>query len=214
MIKIGLTQFLILILLSNFAICEESLGKAEEELKRLEATLKSCQEEVQRLEGIILELREKLAMVEKTSPLGEEREKEAKLKSNMHTLQLAAEDFSTLADGAYPVDINISIEKTTPSARGDQRSIADAYPHDPAKGYQINSSEKGLLPGKGRFTNPYDPNGPALATSLVDPPVWLDSMIGVVWYVPIEVGKSGARGYKIYGAGEKGLLKLILMGQE
>jgi len=35
----------------------------------------------------------------------QKRAKEASVKNNMHTLQLAAEDFSTLSEGYYPIDL-------------------------------------------------------------------------------------------------------------
>lgn len=206
----GAFILLLLMLVSSPIKVEGNPEKGEKELTRLREEVVALREEVSRLLKVLRELQERLSQFESRTPEGEARKKEAQLKSNMHTLQLFVEDFSTLADGFYPPDINTSVEKTTPYAKGTLRSLADAWPHDPAKGDQINSTGKGLLPGKGHFKNPYNPYGPAVATSLIDPPTWLDSMIGVVWYVPVDVMGSGARGYKIYGAGEKGLLDLVL----
>jgi prepilin-type N-terminal cleavage/methylation domain-containing protein len=53
------------------------------------------------------------------------RAKEASTKSNMHTVQLTAEDFSTLADGAYPVDLSITVEEACSNCIGDLRNIAE-----------------------------------------------------------------------------------------
>ncbi len=53
------------------------------------------------------------------------RAKEASTKSNMHTLQLTAEDFSTLADGAYPTSLAIEVEEACANCVGDERNIAE-----------------------------------------------------------------------------------------
>jgi hypothetical protein len=206
----GIFILLVLILVSSSIKVGGTPDKAEEELKRLRSDVIALREEVNRLKEVIRELQERLSSYEAASPVGQARKKESKLKSNMHTLQLVVEDFSTLADGAYPLDINSTVEKVNNWSKGDLRSISDAYPHDPAKGDQINKTGNALLPEKGNFVNPFNPTGPAVATSFVDPPTWLVSMIGVVWYVPIEVKDAQVLGYKIYGAGEKGLLDLIL----
>ena len=55
----------------------------------------------------------------------QKRAKEASVKNNMHTLQLAAEDFSTLTEGIYAFDCAEQVGTITLVA-GDIRSIAGA----------------------------------------------------------------------------------------
>jgi prepilin-type N-terminal cleavage/methylation domain-containing protein len=55
----------------------------------------------------------------------QKRAKEASVKNNMHTLQLAAEDFSTLTEGIYATDASTQVGVITGNA-GDLRSIAGA----------------------------------------------------------------------------------------
>ncbi|UCD05968.1 MAG: type II secretion system protein [candidate division WOR-3 bacterium] len=55
----------------------------------------------------------------------QKRAKEASVKNNMHTLQLAAEDFSTLTEGIYAVDCAEQVGTIT-GVLGDLRSIAGA----------------------------------------------------------------------------------------
>ena len=55
----------------------------------------------------------------------QKRAKEASVKNNMHTLQLAAEDFSTLTEGIYATDCATQVGVITGDA-ADLRSIAGA----------------------------------------------------------------------------------------
>lgn len=55
----------------------------------------------------------------------QKRAKEASVKNNMHTLQLAAEDFSTLTEGVYAAACGVQVGAITLDA-ADVRSIAGA----------------------------------------------------------------------------------------
>jgi Tfp pilus assembly protein PilE len=50
---------------------------------------------------------------------------EAQTRTNMHTLQLTAEDFATLANGVYPTGLYIEVEEACPACTGDKRNIAE-----------------------------------------------------------------------------------------
>lgn len=61
------------------------------------------------------------------------RAKDASVKSNMHTIQLAAEDFSTITEGTYPSDCGTTIGQVrstlfggTDPLAGDPRSLCGA----------------------------------------------------------------------------------------
>jgi hypothetical protein len=53
------------------------------------------------------------------------RAREAEVITNMHTLQLTAEDFATLANGYYPTGLSITVEETCWTCVGDLRNIAE-----------------------------------------------------------------------------------------
>lgn len=61
----------------------------------------------------------------------QKRAKEASVKNNMHTIQLAIEDFATLSEGFYPIDLAQTV--TAACAMGANLSaVADAEPLAPA----------------------------------------------------------------------------------
>jgi prepilin-type N-terminal cleavage/methylation domain-containing protein len=114
------------------------------------------------------------------------RAKEASTKSNMHTLQLTAEDFSTLADGAYPVDMPVTVEEACANCVGDLRNIAETY--------LTPFGNDALLPDN--LKNPFTGS----ADALVD-----DDAIGVsgrVNYFEFNAqNANAANGYSIRGVG-------------
>lgn len=145
------------------------------------------------------------------------RAKEASLKSNMHTLQLAAEDFSTMAEGAYPATINATVGQVvqelgyTPpvSAPTVTLSLVGTGTSDPVTGGEISASEDGLLPSGLR--NPMDSARPAVGTwNEGGKPQWSRDTVGMVWYVPVDAKGHSAKGYEIYGVGAKDILTLVL----
>lgn len=144
------------------------------------------------------------------------RAKEASLKSNMHTVQLAVEDFSTMAEGLYPATINATVAEVlqvqgySPPASATQ-SIAGPNTGDPATGSQIGVSQDALVPSN--FTNPMhrDPRKAALGTLTRSGGLyWSKERVGMVWYVPIGVKEKSAAAYEIYGVGTEEILALVL----
>jgi prepilin-type N-terminal cleavage/methylation domain-containing protein len=71
----------------------------------------------------------------------QDRARESSVKSNMHTLQLAAEDFLIQAGGCYPVDLVQSVSQANPDTPNNLNSIAG---EEPANG-QLGAGA--LLPG-------------------------------------------------------------------
>ena len=58
----------------------------------------------------------------------QKRAKEASVKNNMHTCQLAAEDFSTLTEGFYAVDLQTQVVAANPMVLGNIKSMASEEP--------------------------------------------------------------------------------------
>jgi hypothetical protein len=112
-------------------------------------------------------------------------ELEKNLLSNMHTVQLVAEDFNTCMDGVYPV----SLEQIC-SSRQNKPSFRNMIPKT--------------------VKNPSDPTSAVVALSLVNPPNWSKIAKSAVVYVPIKMNdkNNGARSYLIYGRCGTKTLKL------
>lgn len=133
------------------------------------------------------------------------------VKSNMHCLQLYIEDFAERANKNYPASINTTIKELLEDLGIESdvdTSIAGAGNRDTLFTEEIGSVGPCLLPPN--YANPFGKSQPVLITSRVDPPKWDKNYIGVVYYVPLEVKGNIAKGYKIYGAGHKELLELVL----
>ncbi len=58
----------------------------------------------------------------------QKRAKEASVKANMHTIQLACEDFSTQADGFYPISLAQTVSAANTNVVGNNNAIADEEP--------------------------------------------------------------------------------------
>ena len=99
------------------------------------------------------------------------------VKSNMHTVQLAVEDYCVLADGLYPTGLDVKTSEICDS--GDERTLLTQLPGD--------------------FKNPINPQITPLKLSLTDPPNWSSVSPGQVVYVPLKIEGKGAKAYKIYG---------------
>ena len=116
---------------------------------------------------------------------GRLRAREAQTRTNMHTLQLTAEGFATLADGVYPTNLETTVEDACGPCTGDQRRIADVL----MPFYDSNS----LLPDN--FINPFNPTYDALANGDGT------GLSGRVNYFDFGSIANTARGYSIRGVG-------------
>ena len=130
------------------------------------------------------------------------RAKEASLKSNMHTLQLAAEDFSTMAEGAYPEDCATTVSEvlvnlgfgTIASAT---KSIAGLTTGTSPSGSDV------LLPLA--FKNPFLPTDVAWVSAAPG------QVSGCTYFESLPTSASvSAQAYSIRGYGKDALLVLIL----
>jgi len=131
------------------------------------------------------------------------RAKEASLKSNMHTLQLAAEDFSTMSEGAYPNTCATTVSEVLaalgyPAVSSAVKSIAGA-----ASGLAPQVANNPLLPLG--FKNPFLPTvnawesaGPTSAIS------------GCTYYQSLPGTGVAEIAYSIRGYAKDALLVLIL----
>jgi prepilin-type N-terminal cleavage/methylation domain-containing protein len=162
------------------------------------------------------------------------RAKESAVQSNMHTLQLAGEDFSTMAEGMYPEALNTLVEDVLTQIGivgvNNAHGLSDADPT--ATGTTVNNGTDAdpvtaLLPGNSTYRNPFvgaanSIDGtigaqPDVATALAQPPNHVDnpgaavSGEGTAYWVPIGTGGGIAMtGYVIFGDGDKDILTLRL----
>lgn len=132
------------------------------------------------------------------------RAKEASLKSNMHTLQLAAEDFSTMAEGGYPSDLaktvsEVLVQLQYPSISTATQTIAGA-----ASGLAPTGNH--LLPDN--FKNPFLPTNTAFESRTSGDP---QSIPGITaFYAVGQITGAAAEAYSVRGYGKDAILTLVL----
>lgn len=145
-----------------------------------------------------------------------QRAKEAGVKSNMHTLQLAIENFSTMAEGAYPGASAGALEKTVAEVLGsmgiDSANNQQLANKDPMT--RLDTDSLSLLPGNKTYANPFSPAATAhVATGMTNDLLDHDfTTAGEVFY-SAQVGNAmlpAADGYIIWGDGAKVVLALVL----
>jgi len=166
-------------------------------------------------------------------PHSHHRPEDASTKANMHTLQLCVYDIAVNPNitgklkynyrshqgfgvkEIYPSHLNTTVFemlKEVNQTSNNSVSLVGFNKSDTIYSKDIGSTGPSLLPAKGNFKNPYGNSKPVLIFSKTDPPVWDKKCIGVIYYVPINVEGNIALGYKIYGAGKKGLLNCLQSG--
>ena len=129
------------------------------------------------------------------------RAKEASLRSNMHTLQLAAEDFSTMAEGAYPQDCATTVSEALVDLGFGAVSSATKSIAGAASGPPMGGSP--LLPSG--FKNPFLPTDDGWQS--VNP----GTTSGCTYFRGLpESGTEARQAYSIRGYGKDALLVLIL----
>jgi prepilin-type N-terminal cleavage/methylation domain-containing protein len=131
------------------------------------------------------------------------RAKEASLKSNMHTMQLAAEDFSTMAEGAYPEDCSYTVSAVLAALQYVPPSTAIQSIAGQASGLGPTGSAY-LLPEN--FKNPFLPS-----TNSFESPVVEGTTPGCTYFQSLGVVTSpAAQAYSIRGYGKDAILVLVL----
>ncbi len=147
------------------------------------------------------------------------RAKEASVQANMHTLQLACEDFSTQSEGAYPIRLDTDVATVLGDlgilGSPNTNHIADM---DPATGITVNDGAvpDALLPGNNTYRNPFMPNDNSVQSEApaAVPAAHAFATAGEVFYIPahfVPVANLFAmQGYTIHGDGAKLTLTLTL----
>ncbi len=142
-----------------------------------------------------------------------------KTKSNMHILQMAAEQFATRTNGIYPIELTTQVREIvvgqSMGSTTDSTRIADMCP---ATGADVSTSQHALLPGGGAFVNPYLATGHCLdwmsfVYGLPCPPCFTViapgcSGQGTVLWAPCGSYNTyeGCTRYAIYGIGTRYVL--------
>ena len=123
-----------------------------------------------------------------------------RMRRNMYEVHSALKEYSTMAKGYYPANLNVTVREVLEQLghkSGKEISLAGAKGCDPVFQGEIGSSGLVLLREQMRnLGSSFDSPLPILATSTSDPPTQL--LPGLVLYVPLEVDRSVARGYKVY----------------
>lgn len=141
------------------------------------------------------------------------RGREASVKSNMLTLNIAAENFATMADGLYPVNPTDQVWQILTYAgviTSNEYRIADCCP---ASADIVSFTQYALLPGNKTYRNPFMTVGNCLDMAFNAPThkiiVPLDSGQGTVYWVP-DTQAEIAEGYRIYGDGYNNILLFVI----
>lgn len=138
----------------------------------------------------------------------QKRAKEASVKNNMHTLQLAAEDFSTLTEGIYAANCGVLVGAITGNA-ADIRTIAGA-----ANWASLAGVTDILLPTS--FKNPVIGGAAAPAGYSPAVAVWAIADAGAVYYQvydatgAVTAVQEEVVSYGITGNGVDAVLALVL----
>jgi hypothetical protein len=128
---------------------------------------------------------------------GRSNAREAWVRTNMHTVQLAVEDFATLSNGNYPVQLSTEVQDVCIECLGDERKIAVSLITPFGMNCLIEDD----------FYNPFLNVYNALANDGVP------NLVGVVHYFDFGAMGNKAQGYSIRGVGEDNtrFLSLILI---
>jgi len=160
-----------------------------------------------------------------------QRAREAAVKSNMHTLQLASEDFSILAEGHYPENPTNTVGQVLNAVGLIGAGEVAAYPQRiadqcPGTMNTVSTTVNALIPGDNNYGNPFWPQansldalaaapspGPA-APAHLEHPAANASGEGTVYWGPVgTAGATAMRGYVIYGDGDEDILILVLRSE-
>ncbi|MFQ5905687.1 MAG: type II secretion system protein [bacterium] len=133
------------------------------------------------------------------------RAKEASLKSNMHTMQLAAEDFSTMAEGAYPIDLSKTVSEVL---------VALGYPQVLTATQTIAGATSGKVPTGNallpeNFKNPFLPTANSFESLSGNTSPTETSGITSFYQVGTATG-AASEAYSVRGYGKDAVLVLVL----
>ncbi len=144
--------------------------------------------------------------------------RDASVKSNMHTLHLAIEDFSTMSGGQFPDNPTTRVRDILAQmgiGSTNNERIAD---NCPGTAVTVNTGAgTALLPSNNTYKNPFLVNANSLDINNdpLNPPPHAPVMPnasgqGTVYYTPININGFTAAGFKIFGIGSKIILDIVL----
>lgn len=122
------------------------------------------------------------------------RAKEASVKQNMHTLQVAIEDFKVINGYLYPVNFSEQIIDVNPYYIGSQPNLSISAGNYVSSGEPASYGVNTIL--SGNVKNPFAPGNYAVFDALNN------TVIGITCYVY----NNATGGYQIIGMGRKGPL--------
>lgn len=118
-----------------------------------------------------------------------------KLKANMHTLQLAVEDFSMRANDKYPKNFTVKVKEIFLNCQPDDSSFSVMSAMDDIGQY---------------LRNPYNYNKSTVFSSRKHPWDWSLDYIGKAVYFPMGIKNNYATAYIIKGSTDKKFISLTL----
>jgi Tfp pilus assembly protein PilE len=142
------------------------------------------------------------------------RGREAAVKSNMMTLNVAAENFAAMADGlypSYPQDTVGDILTFAGVPTINEYRIAD---NCPTSASNVSVTQYALLPGNESYRNPFLTVGNCLDVELNAPTHKIvaanASGQGTVYWVPDDYYNMMTERYRIYGDGYNNILPFVI----
>jgi type IV pilus assembly protein PilA len=151
----------------------------------------------------------------------QDRAKEGSVKANMHTAQLAVEDFSTQSEGIYPQDFSIDVVTTNANVAGNVATVAGVANAAGTGPIASTDAAPVLLPGNLRnpisktvgfaFASLPGDIPPAAVPTTVTPALGAALDAGSIYYLSADAAGAAAdvgnaAKYIIYGCGVKSTL--------
>ncbi len=133
----------------------------------------------------------------------QQRAKESSTKNNMHTLQVAVEDFNTRGADSYPANLTTTVGDVNSSYTGPDIAMCVASQAQPPFGGTSILGDN--------CKNPFNPSTGSVYDSGTNPPaVVLPTDQGKSYYYDTLETVNAAGSYRIFGCGAKGLIPLTL----
>lgn len=133
----------------------------------------------------------------------QQRAKESSTKNNMHTLQVAVEDFNTRGADSYPANLATTVVQVNTVYTGPDANMCVAATNIPPFGATSILGDN--------CKNPFNPStGSVFDAAAAPPTVTLPADMGKSFYYDSITTNNAASTYVIYGCGAKGLIPLTL----
>ncbi len=132
----------------------------------------------------------------------QQRAKESSTKNNMHTLQVAVEDFNTRGADAYPASLVTTVQQVNTTYNGPDAAMCVAATAIPPYGLTSILGDN--------VKNAFTPTGNAVLSIAAGNTPPAGGLSGESYFQPDLVVNAAAQTYTIYGWGAKGLIPLRL----